>query len=431
VRTAIGFNHVYKRYHLGAGTASLRDALPNALGRLLKRRAPEDRQDQTLWALRDVSFTLERGQALGIIGPNGAGKTTILKLLSNITQPTRGSIDVDGRLSALIELGAGFHPDLTGRENLYLNAAILGISRREMETKFESIVEFSGLHDFMDTPVKRYSSGMYVRLGFSIAAHVEPDVLLVDEVLAVGDAFFRRKCIERVHHLRQQGTTIVFVSHIMNLVRSVCDRGLFLQNGQTQVYGSATEAIRAYEASLHHQKANAATRLNPPLQSLGVVQSPIEIQSVELLNGSNRLVDHCSYADDIRVRVSYRARELVRSPSLVARIIRSDGTTCCEIRTRNDETWLPDLEGSGHLSFSIEPIQLASGAYMMEVQLQDTADVVPLAVGQSDWLHVSGPGVTVVYEYGGVYVPRVRWGFASDRQSVGKDRFIPVRGNDS
>jgi lipopolysaccharide transport system ATP-binding protein len=413
VRTALRFENVSKKYRLGASTASLRDALPDALRRLLKRRVPEDGRDQTLWALRDVDFALDRGEALGIVGPNGAGKTTILRLLSKITQPTSGVIDIDGRMSALIELGAGFHPDLTGRENLYLNAAILGISRHDMAAKFDSIVEFSGLAGFMDTPVKRYSSGMYVRLGFSVAAHVEPKILLVDEVLAVGDACFQRKCIERIHALRGQGTTIVFVSHNMNLVRSVCNRGLFLVNGMVQTLGSEVEAIRAYESFLHSRQQQTAANLNRTHQGLEAGSSPVEILGIELLNGNNQATDRFSYADSVQVRIAFRAREPIRSPSLLARVIRSDGTTCSEIRTRNDDVWLPDIEGSGEVSFFIEPLQLASGAYVIEVRLQDSADVAALGIGQSDWFQVSGPGVTVAYEYGGIYVPQVRWDFGS------------------
>jgi lipopolysaccharide transport system ATP-binding protein len=377
-----------------------------------------------------VSFALEKGQALGIIGPNGAGKTTILKLLSKITQPTRGTIVVNGRISALIELGAGFHPDLTGRENLYLNGAILGISGREMAAKFDDILEFSGLRDFMDTPVKRYSSGMYLRLGFSVAAHVEPDILLVDEVLAVGDASFQRKCIERIESLRQQGTTIVFVSHILPHIRSVCDKGLFLLDGQARTFGTAMDAIRAYEVFVHSREAKEASRrLNQTTLSPEVGETSVEILGVELLSGSNQSADYFSYADDVQVRVSYRASELVRSPSLVARVIRSDGTTCCQVRTRDHDVWLPDLESSGYFSFFIEPLQLASGAYLMEVHLKDTADAAILAVGQSDWFQVSGPGATVKYEYGGVYVPRVRYGFASDLQFIEQGGLFPSAGD--
>jgi len=205
----------------------------------------------------------------------------------------------------------------------------------------------------------------------------------------------------------------------------VCDMGLFLLDGQVQTYGAAMDAIRAYESFLHSEERSTAVGLNRTHEGLEMELRPVETLSVELLNGNSETRDCFTYSDDVQIRVSYRTQEPLRSPSLLARIIRSDGTTCCEIRTRNDEVWLPDLEASGYISFFLEPLQLASGAYMIEVRLQDTADVAPLGVGQSDWFLVSGPGATVVYEFGGIYVPKVRWGFASSRQPADEDGLLP------
>ena len=182
------------------------------------------RRSEQFWALRDVSFEVKRSEALGIIGPNGAGKSTILKLLSNITAPTSGEVGIRGRLSALIEVGSGFHPELTGRENVFLSGSILGMRRREISEKLESIIDFAEVRQFIDTPVKRYSSGMYVRLGFSIAAHLHPDILLLDEVLAVGDAAFQAKCVKRISELKKSGTTIVFISHDLTSVELLCNQ---------------------------------------------------------------------------------------------------------------------------------------------------------------------------------------------------------------
>ena len=196
---------------------------------------------------------IEPGAALGLVGPNGSGKTTSLKLLSRITFPSAGRVHINGRISALIELGAGFHPDLTGRENVYLNGTILGMKKHEIDKRFDQIVDFSGIERFIDTPVKRYSSGMYVRLGFSVAAHVEPDVLLVDEVLAVGDAQFRQKCARRIEELQSIGTTIVFVAHNLYLVRSVCDQAVFLLKGQVQQQGTVDDVLNRYENWLIEQ----------------------------------------------------------------------------------------------------------------------------------------------------------------------------------
>src|SRR5690242_14713088 len=214
------------------------------VGKLLSLR----KRREDFWALNDVSFNVPRGEALGIIGHNGAGKSTILKLLARITTPSSGEIMINGRLSALIEVGSGFHPELTGRENIYLNGSILGMMRREITEKLDSIVSFAELRQFIDTPVKRYSSGMYVRLGFSIAAHLNPDILLLDEVLAVGDAAFQQKCIERVKELQKKGTTIVFISHDLRAVQQLCDRVILLKRGQIEADGNPEETIALYQS---------------------------------------------------------------------------------------------------------------------------------------------------------------------------------------
>ena len=234
-------DHVSKRYRLrhkreAADRASL-------LGRLRTLRRRDD-----FWAVRDVSFDVPRGETLGIIGHNGAGKSTILKLLSSVTTPTSGEIRISGRLSALIEVGSGFHQELSGRENIYLSGSILGMRRREIATKLERIIDFAGVRDFIDAPVKHYSSGMYLRLGFSIAAHLEPDILLLDEVLAVGDASFQAKCLDRINELHRQGRTIVFISHDLGAVERLCGRVLLMNHGRIDAEGSAREVIAKYQA---------------------------------------------------------------------------------------------------------------------------------------------------------------------------------------
>lgn len=223
----VRIEHVWKQYRLGSS-----------------RRA------ETFWALRDVTFDVPRGSSVGIIGPNGAGKSTLLKLLAGITAPSRGRITIDGRLAALIEVGSGFHPELTGRENVFLSGAILGMRRNEIATKLPSIVEFAGVDAFLDTPVKWYSSGMYVRLGFSIAAHLEPDVLLVDEVLAVGDAEFQAKCLRRIRDLRSRGVTILFISHDLTTVEQLCDTAVLLLKGEVAASGDPAEVVSTYHRGL-------------------------------------------------------------------------------------------------------------------------------------------------------------------------------------
>src|SRR5438876_7247429 len=232
VDSVLDFEGVFKKFVRGELHSSLRDLIPALTKRLMRHEKPQRLTQREFWALQDVSFGVRRGEAFGIIGANGAGKSTILKLLTGIMRPTKGSIHVGGRVSALIEVSAGFHQDLTGRENIYLNATILGMTKQEIKRRFDAIVDFSGLEEFIDTPVKRYSSGMFARLGFAVAAHVDPDVLIVDEVLSVGDFVFQRKCLEKMNAVLQSGATIIFVSHDLRAVAELCSRTLLLDRGR-------------------------------------------------------------------------------------------------------------------------------------------------------------------------------------------------------
>jgi homopolymeric O-antigen transport system ATP-binding protein len=237
---------VSKKFRRGEQYNSLRDLLPAVARRMYSGNGIQPIDSRDFWALQDVSFAVKRGEAFGIVGGNGAGKSTLLKLLNGIMLPTRGAITVHGRVSALIEVGAGFHHDLTGRENIYLNGAILGMTREEIRRRFDAIVAFSGLEEFIDTPVKRYSSGMYARLGFSVAAHVDPDLLLVDEVLSVGDYLFQRKCVERMNEIIANGATVLFVSHNLRAVTNLCSRSVLLERGKVALVGGTAEVIRTY-----------------------------------------------------------------------------------------------------------------------------------------------------------------------------------------
>jgi lipopolysaccharide transport system ATP-binding protein len=245
-KKALEMRGVSKRFRKGELYDSLRDAVPGMLRTLFRRKPNGKPIAREFWALREIDLEVEPGEVLGIIGHNGAGKSTMLKLLSGILKPTSGAIAVHGRLSALIEIGAGFHPDLTGRENVYLNGTILGMNRTEIARRFDQIVEFSGLEEFLDTPVKRYSSGMHARLGFAVAAHVDPDILIVDEVLSVGDYAFQNRCIERMRQVIQGGAAVVFVSHNLNAVATLCSRVILLDHGRIVRQGCPQEVIRAY-----------------------------------------------------------------------------------------------------------------------------------------------------------------------------------------
>ncbi len=252
---------VFKKFRRGELYSSLRDLVPALVKRAFRQQPPKEALDKRdFWALHDVSFSVKRGEAFAIIGGNGAGKSTLLKLLTGIMRPTKGEIRIAGRVSALIEVSAGFHPDLTGRENIFLNGAILGMTRDEIRKRFDAIVAFSGLSEFIDTPVKRYSSGMYARLGFSVAAHVDPDVLLVDEVLSVGDYMFQRKCVERMNEVIAAGSTVIFVSHNLRAVANLCPRSLLLDHGQVKMVGPTEEVIQAYYERGTLERAGGADR---------------------------------------------------------------------------------------------------------------------------------------------------------------------------
>jgi lipopolysaccharide transport system ATP-binding protein len=240
------FDRVWKKFRRGERHDSLRDLLPSVVTRVARRAKGDELEDQEFWVLRDVSFTVETGQALGIIGANGAGKSTTLKLLTKILRPTRGHAHVKGRIGALIEIAAGFHPDLTGRENVFLQGAIMGMRRDEIERKFDEIVDFAGVSEFIDTPVKRYSSGMNARLGFAIAAHLEPDVLIIDEVLSVGDFKFQSRAFNKVSELVRREIPVVVVSHQLDQIAALCSHAILLDRGQVIEAGTPDACIRRY-----------------------------------------------------------------------------------------------------------------------------------------------------------------------------------------
>lgn len=238
--------HVYKKFRKGETYNSLRDLIPALTGRMFKMQELDDKDNREFWALQDISFEVKQGESLGVIGENGAGKSTALKILSRIMKPTKGRMIVNGRLSALIEVTAGFHGDLTGLENIFLHGTILGMTRREIESKLDQIIAFSGLEEFISTPVKRYSSGMYARLGFSIAAHVDPEVMIVDEVLSVGDYAFQQRCMERMRTVIENGTTVLFVSHNLKAVAEICKQTMLLEHGKMIAIGPTDSVIGQY-----------------------------------------------------------------------------------------------------------------------------------------------------------------------------------------
>ena len=235
---AISINQIGKKYIVGRNKdSSLRGTLSNIL------KSVSTNGDE-FWALKNISFEVKKGEVIGIIGKNGAGKSTLLKILSRITKPTNGRIEINGRVASLLEVGTGFHPELTGRENIYLNGTILGMTKKEVKSKFQEIIEFSGVEKFIDTPVKHYSSGMYVRLAFAVAAHLEPEILIIDEVLAVGDIEFQKKCLGKMKDVAENGRTVLFVSHNMTAVKSLCSSGILIEKGQIKFAGGVSETVK-------------------------------------------------------------------------------------------------------------------------------------------------------------------------------------------
>ncbi len=316
-------------------------------------------RSQEFWAVKDVSFQLNRGETLGLVGHNGAGKTTMLRMLNGLIKPDTGRIIVRGRIQALIALGAGFNPVLTGRENIYVNSSVLGISKAETDRRFDQIVDFSGIEEFIDTPVQSYSSGMVVRLGFSIAAHLEPDILLVDEVLAVGDLAFKTKCQVRIQELRDTGVAIILVSHNLHTISHVCSRAITFEKGRVLYNGDTERAIDVYRNSLI--KANKGLE-----ESLRAGTGEIKIQRLEVLDESEDVQEECGVGDYVKLRVHYEAHKPVVDPvfNVTMHVLNSHQVT--GIRTDVDGVKLGTLEGVGHVDIVIPHLNLLPNIYTMD-----------------------------------------------------------------
>ncbi len=361
---AIEFKSVSKKFKKGESFDSLRDFIPNiAKGFLpwMNGKEKDVLHSKEFWALKDVSFELKRGECLGIIGPNGSGKSTTLKLLCNILKPTQGEIKINGKLSALIEVGAGFHPDLTGRENVYLNGAILGMKKREIDKKFDSIVTFSELEEFIDTPVKRYSSGMYARLGFSVAAHLDPDILLVDEVLSVGDLYFQTKCFEKIKTLKLNGQTIVFISHNMEAMLNLCSRTILLYKGNMLLQGKTEDVVREYQSSVQKQM----------LKNKAPSELLIHIKDLLFLDTSGNRICSLQKGDSLNIKVNIESRELIKNA--VLKIFFYDQTGICIYghNSKVDKYNLGDINGTVELQIEYPNISFQPGTYFVTVALYD------------------------------------------------------------
>ncbi len=352
-----------------------RRSLQERFIRLFHRQAQDERA--LFWPLRNVDLTIRRGEALGLIGPNGAGKSTMLKLITGIVEPDEGEVWVNGRLSSLLELGAGFHPDLTGRENIFLNASIYGLRGHEIEARLDEIIDFSELGPFIDMPVKHYSSGMYVRLGFAVAIHTDPELLLVDEVLAVGDAAFQAKCLRAIERFREGGGTLVFISHDLGTVQSICTRALWLEDGRIQAEGGPTEVVMEYTAHVNAREAQKAERQGdrssirrPQRWGTGRVR----IAQVEICDGAGRPSSVFRTGDTLLVRMRYETDERVDTPVFGVGLNHQNGTHISGPNTRFAAVDIPFIEGSGIVTYRVDDLPLMEGSYVMSVAATDAAD---------------------------------------------------------
>lgn len=366
-KTVIKFENVSKVYRLGrTNVHTYKNYLPKILSCIPAISTYAADPDKVFYALNDVSFEIKQGEALGVVGPNGAGKSTILKLLANTTKPTFGKITKEGRLSALIELGAGFHPELTGRENVYLYGSIMGLKRREIHEKFDEIVAFAELEQFIDTPIKHYSSGMYARLGFAVAIHVDPEILLIDEVLAVGDMNFRKKCYERLHEiLSRERTTIVFVSHDIYRIQALCKKALFLSKGQIQMMGDTGEVISCY----HNEMKKALLLKDPAFSEKRWGTGEVRITSVQLSDAEGKATDTYKTGSSLVIKITYHAPKKVDNPDFRFVIQTTDGIWLVCASTEHGKNVPHFIEGVGTMQCSFESLPLLKNAYIVGIYI--------------------------------------------------------------
>lgn len=397
----------------------LADVAVSTFGRIPARNTL--RKDE-FWAIRNMSFELKPGECLGIIGPNGAGKTTLLKLLNGIILPDAGRITVAGRMGALIEVGAGFHPLLTGRENIYVNGAILGMGKREIAAKLNQIIAFSGLEEFIDTPVKFYSSGMYVRLGFSIAAYVEPELLLIDEALAVGDMEFQRSCQIRLAELTARGVAVVFVSHSMDLVQHFCHRVILMDRELPPKVGSFQDVFPDY---LKRTLTLASPHMNRVIEAAGESgkvarqTGEIEILEIELRRASDGLAtDTFMSGEGVVVDVLIASDVDAEEPVFQLAIYREDGIMCCLERTSDMNVSPPTLQkGRGHFGVTIDRLLLGSGIYWAEILVADSMAIIPFGRRRrGPFRVVDGTSCSSQANYQPIYKQNLVWHFGTGPQ---------------
>jgi lipopolysaccharide transport system ATP-binding protein len=339
---------------------------------------------QEFWALKDVSFSIYQGDTMGVIGENGAGKTTLLKVLSKITNPTRGRGVIRGRVGSLLEVGTGFHPELSGKENIYLNGVILNLSKKEIDRKFDEIVEFAGVSQFLETPIKHYSTGMWARLAFSVAAHLDPEILLIDEVLSVGDTEFQKKSLDKMNDLSSHGRTVLFVSHNMAAIRKLCSRCMLFSHGELKMIGETNDVVNAYLDTYNHATGGLID-LTGVVSRKGSGQARLE--TIELRNQNNEIAGTFSIKDDLSIHLFFTVHEFIKAVKIIVEIKDAGGGPICEMYDSDCGFRIRDVKGDKHVSLTLKDIRFYPGKYYLTVSLSseimnykyDTYDEVAFA----------------------------------------------------
>ncbi len=370
----IEFSNVSKRFILHR---ERRDTIQERVAGMLSRRPP----GEEFWAVRDVSFAVEQGQSLGLVGHNGAGKSTVLKLMTRILEATSGQVSTRGRIAALLELGSGFHPELSGRENIFLYGSLMGLGRAEMNAKLPEIAAFADIGNFIDTEIKHYSSGMYTRLAFAVATAVDPDILITDEVLAVGDESFQRKCMERIYGFRRARKTIIFVSHALEVVRSLCDVAVWLDHGKMRASGPSSEVIDAYLADVNRHEGErlaVAKEKGDDIPSEDEINPfrrgsrEVEITRVQLLGALDKEQATFQTHSPLTIRLHYSAHSPVDTPVFGVGIHHENGTWVIGPNTGFDEFRIPRIAGEGYVDYRIADLPLLGGSYRVSVAAVDS-----------------------------------------------------------
>jgi len=409
MQNAIEFYEVWKKFQKGEKFDSLRDSIPNFFKNLTHKNENTALGQQEFWAVKDVNFNIPQGSVVGVMGPNGAGKSTILKLLSGIMSPTKGKMTINGRLSALIEVTAGFHPELTGRENVYLNGTILGMKRREIDRKFDEIVAFSEVEDFIDTPVKRYSSGMYSRLGFSVAVHMDPEIFIVDEVLSVGDIAFQSKCAQKMREILSGGATILLVSHQISLIQSLCKRVLLLNHGELIKDGPTDEIIPYYQnITFKKNEEEFRHKVKAEQGKVKVKQDLlVEITSVDLYGKDLKLKEEFAAGEDFEIKIDYDIKQEIDDPIVIVEIIRSDSLLCCSLNSKESGLSLGRVLGRASIRVIFKELNLAPGIYLTKVSFWEKDMIHPYIVYNSSVIRVTAVQKNAVTN--SVFLPKVIW----------------------